>query len=99
MSFSSKGRVLCLGLALVVLAAYANHFQNDFHFDDTQTVVANPYIRTLANVPRFFKDATLFSVQVGGQAVAVLEAQPPFLGEPAEFAERGHHVVTRLHGA
>jgi len=63
----TNGRILCLGLALVVLAAYANHFQNDFHFDDIQTVVANPYIRNLANIPRFFKDATLFSAQVGGQ--------------------------------
>ena len=63
----TNGRTLCLGLALVVLAAYANHFQNDFHFDDIQTVVANPYIRDLANIPRFFKDATLFSAQVGGQ--------------------------------
>ena len=63
----SNGRSLCLGLALVALAAYANHFQNDFHFDDTQTVVANVAIRDLANIPRFFKDATLFSAQVGGQ--------------------------------
>jgi protein O-mannosyl-transferase len=63
----SNGRSLCLGLALVVLAAYANHFQNDFHIDDTQAVVANVSIRNLANIPRFFKDATLFSVQAGGQ--------------------------------
>ena len=63
----NNGRTLCLGLALVVLAAYANHFQNDFQFDDTQTVVANLAIRNLANIPRFFKDATLFSAQVGGQ--------------------------------
>jgi tetratricopeptide (TPR) repeat protein len=40
-----------------VLAAYANHFQNGFHFDDTHSVVTNPYIRSLANIPRFFTDA------------------------------------------
>jgi protein O-mannosyl-transferase len=44
-------------LLLAVLAAYANHFQNGFHFDDTHSVVTNPYIRSLANLPRFFTDA------------------------------------------
>lgn len=66
----TNGRTLWLGLALVVavvVAAYANHFSNDFHFDDTQTVTANVYIRQLANIPQFFKDATTFSAQVGGQ--------------------------------
>jgi hypothetical protein len=67
--FLTKARppVLCLGLALVVLAAYANHFQNGFHFDDPQTVVANVYIRDLGNIPRFFTDATMFSAQPGAQ--------------------------------
>lgn len=53
--------VSCLGLTLVLLAAYANHFQNDFHFDDFHTVTGNPFIRDLANVPRFFRDPSLFS--------------------------------------
>jgi protein O-mannosyl-transferase len=59
--------VLCLVLALAVVAAYANHFQNGFHFDDSQTVVANVHIRDLGNIPRFFTDATLFSAVVGNQ--------------------------------
>jgi len=52
-------------LALVLIAvfgAYANHFHNAFHFDDFHTVVDNPAIRSLSNVPRFFTDATIFSV-------------------------------------
>ncbi|MGN7787493.1 tetratricopeptide repeat protein [Niabella sp. 22666] len=48
-------------LAMLVLA-YANHFNNGFHFDDSHTVVENVNIRTLENIPRFFTDATLFSV-------------------------------------
>ena len=55
-----------LGFALAVVAicvAYSNSFQNAFRFDDFHTVVDNPAIRSLRNVPRFFKDATLFSVQ------------------------------------
>ena len=50
-------------LALVLLlAAYANSFNNAFHFDDFHTVTDNASIRSLANVPRFFTDATTFSV-------------------------------------
>jgi len=50
-----------VGLVAVVLAAYANHFQNGFHFDDRHTIVENPAIRSLANIPRFFTGATTFS--------------------------------------
>jgi tetratricopeptide (TPR) repeat protein len=44
-------------LVFVVLAAYANHFQNGFHFDDGNSILQNPYIRSLRNIPRFFTDA------------------------------------------
>jgi len=54
---------LLLALALVaVCAAYANHFYNGFHFDDAHTVIDNPSIRSLSNLPRFFTDASTFSV-------------------------------------
>jgi Flp pilus assembly protein TadD len=58
-----RGRtfLLCLGLTLAVLAAYANHFRNEFHFDDFHTIVNNLFITDLHNVPRFFADAALFS--------------------------------------
>jgi len=48
-------------LLAAVLAAYANHFWNDFHFDDFHTIVNNIFVTSLANIPRFFGDATLFS--------------------------------------
>ena len=67
--FLTKARtpVLCLGLTLVVLAAYANHFQNKFHLDDAQTIVQNSFVRDLRSVPGFFTDATRFSVNQVGQ--------------------------------
>jgi tetratricopeptide (TPR) repeat protein len=67
--FPTKARtpVLCLGLTLVVLAAYANHFQNKFHFDDSHTIVENRFVRDLRNVPGFFTDATRFSVNPAAQ--------------------------------
>ncbi len=45
-----------------VCAAYANSLQNGFHFDDFHTVIDNPAIRSLRNLPRFFTDASTFSV-------------------------------------
>ena len=47
---------------MAVVLAYANSFSNGFHFDDFHTVTDNPSIRDLRNLPRFFEDATTFSV-------------------------------------
>ncbi len=52
----------------VLLAIYANHFDNAFHFDDSHTVVENPAIRSLANIPGFFSDARTFSVNPSNQS-------------------------------
>ena len=67
LSNKAKTVLLCLGLTLVVLAAYANHFQNRFHFDDSHAIVDNGYVRSLRNIPGFFKDATRFSPNPAGQ--------------------------------
>lgn len=48
-------------LLMAVILTYANHFHNEFHFDDAHTIVGNPYIRDLKNWKRFFTDATTFS--------------------------------------
>src|SRR6266576_2374573 len=48
-------------LLAALVAAYANHFHNSFHFDDWHTIVNNTSIRELRNVPLFFRDATTFS--------------------------------------
>jgi len=47
---------------LAIVIAYSNSFENGFHFDDFHTVVDNPAVRSLKNVPRFFTDTTTFSV-------------------------------------
>src|SRR5438132_8724791 len=48
-------------LALILLAAYANHFHNSFHSDDAHTIVNNAAIQSLKNIPRFFTHARTFS--------------------------------------
>jgi tetratricopeptide (TPR) repeat protein len=54
--------VLVVLMLCAVCLAYANHFRNGFHFDDSHAVVDNPYIRSLKNAPLFFTDASTFSV-------------------------------------
>lgn len=54
-------RLLAILLLVAVIAAYANHFFNAFHFDDFHTIVNNAYIRSLRNIPRFFTDGRTFS--------------------------------------
>jgi hypothetical protein len=58
-----KKTIVLVGTMLsVVLLVYLNHFQNTFHYDDRHTVVDNPYIRDLRNIPRFFTDARTFTI-------------------------------------
>lgn len=49
-------------VAVVTLVAYSGAVGHGFHYDDFHSVVRNPAIRSLANVPRFFTDPGLFSV-------------------------------------
>jgi MFS family permease len=94
-----------LGSAVVLvalLATYANHFHNSFHFDDAHTVVNNASIRALKNVPLFFRDATTFSSLPSNQSyrplVSTLLALAYYFGgglEPVWF----HILIFTLFGA
>jgi len=46
---------------VILIAAYSNSFENSFHFDDSHVVENNLYIRSLKNIPQFFRDASTFS--------------------------------------
>lgn len=46
---------------MLMLAAYANHFHNGFHFDDAHAVVDNVHIRSLKIIPASFYDPKMFS--------------------------------------
>ncbi|HTA26179.1 MAG TPA: tetratricopeptide repeat protein, partial [Bacteroidia bacterium] len=62
-----KFLVSCLGLFLLVFITYSNHFQNSFHFDDSHSIENNGYIRSLHNIPLFFKSGTTFSTLPSNQ--------------------------------
>ena len=50
--------VLCVAAAAL---AYGNSLSNDFALDDAHTIESNAWVRSLANVPRYFADASTFS--------------------------------------
>jgi tetratricopeptide (TPR) repeat protein len=40
---------------------WSNHFTSSFHFDDIPTIVENPFLPHLSNVPRYFTNPRTFS--------------------------------------
>jgi hypothetical protein len=51
----------CVAAFAIIAGAYSNFFGNTFHFDDAHVIETSLYLRSLANVPRFFTDAHTFS--------------------------------------
>ena len=60
---SAKFKLILASVVLLaaLLITYANHWHNDFHFDDSHAIQNNVYIRSLNNIPLFFKDVSTFS--------------------------------------
>jgi tetratricopeptide (TPR) repeat protein len=54
-----------LAIPALVFLVYANSLGNGFHFDDFHSIVDNPAIKSLSEIPRFFQDATAFSTKRG----------------------------------
>jgi tetratricopeptide (TPR) repeat protein len=56
-----KQAAAIVALLLAVWAAYANHFRNEFHYDDFHSVTGNVFLEDLHNIPKFFTDPKTFS--------------------------------------
>ena len=63
----AKWRAIALLIAAATVA-YANHFQNAFHFDDSHTIENNAAIRSLGNLWAFYRDASTFSTLPSNQS-------------------------------
>jgi protein O-mannosyl-transferase len=62
MRFPNRKTLALLGAVLsIVTLAYVNHFGNSFHFDDSHTIIENPYIRDFRNIGLILTDARAFS--------------------------------------
>lgn len=91
---------LSLLLLLLVAAVYAGSLSNGFHLDDFHSIVNNPHIRQLADVPTFFRDAGTFSVNPKSAMYRPL-LLTTFALDHALFGGRaaGYHAVSiLLHG-
>jgi tetratricopeptide (TPR) repeat protein len=51
----------CALALLTIVGAYSNSFENSFHFDDSHVIQENLYVRSVKNIPLFFRDPTTFS--------------------------------------
>ncbi len=83
--------ILLIGIVGLV---YVNSLGNAFHFDDEHSIVENPHIRQLKNIPTFFTTPQMFSRTSGS------EMYRPFLlvsyalnYRLASYDVRGFHVV------
>ncbi len=56
-----SSRAIPLLILVVVILCYFNAFQGSFHYDDYHSIVDNPAVRTLSNLPAFFIDPSMFS--------------------------------------
>ena len=88
---------LVAAVIVAALAAYANVFDNPFHFDDAHSIVDNTWIRSLRWVPRYFTDVSTFS------PLAENRSYRPFLliGYAVSHAMGGgapwaYHLITLL---
>lgn len=61
MRFDWRGPRATVIVALAAAGLYLNTWGHGFHYDDFHSLVNNPHIRTLAEVPAFFLDPSLFS--------------------------------------
>jgi protein O-mannosyl-transferase len=57
--------VRSLLLVGIVGMVYVNALGGTFHYDDFHSLVHNPHVRDMGNIPSFFVDPTLFSVDAG----------------------------------
>ncbi|CAN5280450.1 hypothetical protein BH09BAC5_BH09BAC5_08800 [soil metagenome] len=80
--------VFAVFVLLMLLFAYKDHFHNPFQFDDAHTIENNNAIRSLKNIPEFFKDASTFSSlpanQIYRPGVTTLNAIDYWIGGKVE---------------
>ena len=52
-------------LTATVVVTHKSSISGDFHFDDDHSILENPHIRSIENIPSFFTDPSLFSRNEG----------------------------------
>ena len=85
------------GIALFVLIIYATSLDNPFQYDDAHSIVDNPHIRSLANIPSFFTDPTMFSEDAASSMYRPLVLVSYGLNHAlGGYEPAGYHLVNLL---
>ena len=81
-------------MVLVAIALiYSNSLENAFQYDDIHSIVENEHIRSIGNVPRFFVDSKLFSVDPKGAMYRPLVLTSYLFNyRVGEYAVQAYHV-------
>src|SRR5205814_2467266 len=80
-----------------VLGAYYNSFTNGFHLDDTYGLLQNPWIHSLANIPRFFTDPyTLTTLTANADYRPVLQATYALNYAISQYQPWSWHVLNLI---
>ena len=84
----------------IVTVLFANSVGGSFHYDDFHSILSNPHIRDLTNIPAFFTDITQFSVDVDkGMYRPLLLLTYAFNYALDEYDVAGYRLVNvSLHG-
>mgnify|MGYP004149148173 CR=1 FL=1 len=53
-----------VALSLLVLVVFANAMDGTFHYDDFHSLVHNPHVRDLRQLPALFAEPTRFSADL-----------------------------------
>ena len=93
-----KDTTLLGAAAMVVcLAIYWNALDNGFHYDDIHSIVENPSIRSLGNIPSFFHDLSTFSADIErGMFRPLLLISYALNHAAAEYDVQGYRLVNIL---
>ncbi len=87
--------IAAFGFFMMLCLAYSNHFNNGFYFDDSHTIVGNPHIKDLSNLPTFFTDGSTSSTLPGNQAyrpmVTVLNAIDYWFSGDKPMSEKSYY--------
>ena len=81
-------------LSVMCVVAFSNSLENSFHFDDEHSILKNPHIRELGNIPSFFVDPSRFSRNVGSEMYRPLVLVSYALNYRfSEYDVGGYHLV------
>ena len=81
-------------LSVMCAVAFSNSLENSFHFDDEHSILKNPHIRELENIPSFFVDPSRFSRNVGSEMYRPLVLVSYALNYRfSEYNVGGYHLV------